>query len=410
MSIFTIHKKGDEFLAYLTKNDYCHDYICNFQRELRSIKKFAEEHPTGTYEEYYLHVKTIGVKTPATLAYRRQMIGRLEQYDLYGVIPGKKAPYIFLKRNEYDSLSDNFKMFINSYIKSMDKNGLATSTIKSRKGVLVKFCSFLMSNGVSSFENISCQIILDYFYDGDLRLRGMDVVKIIRLAIDDWCGKGIPSSRADLIKAYLPSFGKSHPVYPYLQEDEAKKILKVLMDEDDHLLSKRDRAIGILFYFTGMRREDVSTFKLKYIDWEKNTVIYHQGKSQSFNTIPLRPVVGNAIFNYVLNERPLVDSEYLFLTTDRTPRRLKGGSIYDVMDKVFRLAGVRTEGGRKGTHIFRHHLTSHLIKGKTDIRLVSDILGHSSPISINPYLQSDFRSLKECSLSIDKYPLGKEVL
>lgn len=111
-----------------------------------------------------------------------------------------------------------------------------------------------------------------------------------------------------------------------------------------------------------------------------------------------------------MNERPLVGSEYLFLTTDRTPRRLKGGSVYDVMDKVFRLAGGRTEGGRKGTHIFRHHLASRLIQGKTDICLVSDILGHLSSISINPYLQSDFRSLKECSLSVDNYPLGREVL
>lgn len=410
MSIFTIHKKGDAFLAYLVENDYSSGYISNFQRELRSIKKFAEMHPTGTYEEYYLHVKTNEVKTPATLAYRRQMIGRLEQYDLYGVTPGKKAPYIFLKKNEYDSLSDIFKMFINSYIESMDKNSLAASTIKSRKGVLVKFFSFLISNGVSSFENISYQIVLDYFYDGASRLRGIDVVKIIRLAIDDWCSKSIPSSGIGLIKAYLPSFAKSHPAYPYLQEDEAKKILKVLMDEDNHLLSLRDRAIGILFYFTGMRREDVSTFKLEYIDWEKNTITYHQSKNQSFNTIPLRPVVGNAIFDYLMNERPLVGSEYLFLTTDRTPRRLKGGSVYDVMDKVFRLAGVRTEGGRKGTHIFRHHLASHLIQGKTDIRLVSDILGHLSSISINPYLQSDFRSLKECSLSVDNYPLGREVL
>jgi hypothetical protein len=43
------------------------------------------------------------------------------------------------------------------------------------------------------------------------------------------------------------------------------------------------------------------------------------------------------------------------------------------MDKVFKLAGVRTEGGRKGTHIFRHHLTSHLIKGKTYNLPVTDL-------------------------------------
>lgn len=125
MSIFTIHKKGDAFLAYLMENSYGSGYISNFQRELRSIKKFAEEHPTGTYEEYYLQVKTNEVKTPATLDNRRQMIGRLEQYDLYGVFPTGEVPYIFLKKDEYDSLSDIFKIFIDSYIESMDKNGLA---------------------------------------------------------------------------------------------------------------------------------------------------------------------------------------------------------------------------------------------------------------------------------------------
>ena len=37
--------------------------------------------------------------------------------------------------------------------------------------------------------------------------------------------------------------------------------------------------------------------------------------------------------------------------------------------------------------------------------LISSILGHTSSSSVEPYLNTDFSHLKECALSIERYPL-----
>ena len=60
--------------------------------------------------------------------------------------------------------------------------------------------------------------------------------------------------------------------------------------------------------------------------------------------------------------------------------------------------------------IFRHYIASKLLENGAQVRIISDILGHLSPESINPYIDADLEHLRECGLSIEMLPLGKEVL
>jgi len=42
--------------------------------------------------------------------------------------------------------------------------------------------------------------------------------------------------------------------------------------------------------------------------------------------------------------------------------------------------------------------------------VISQILGHDSPDSLETYLSADFVHLKECAISIGRFPMGKGVL
>ena len=66
-------------------------------------------------------------------------------------------------------------------------------------------------------------------------------------------------------------------------------------------------------------------------------------------------------------------------------------------------------GDRKGLHIFRHYLATTLLGNGIPQPVISQILGHSSHDSINAYLSADFPHLKECALSVECFPLRKEV-
>ena len=67
------------------------------------------------------------------------------------------------------------------------------------------------------------------------------------------------------------------------------------------------------------------------------------------------------------------------------------------------------DGGRTGVRIFRHHLATSLLGSQVSSTVISSILGHTSPESINPYLDADLEHLRECSLGIEDYPVAKEV-
>jgi len=79
--------------------------------------------------------------------------------------------------------------------------------------------------------------------------------------------------------------------------------------------------------------------------------------------------------------------------------------------KIFKAAGIRQlRGDRKGFHIFRHHLATALLGNGVPQPVISRTLGHSSPNSLEPYLSADFAHLKECSMSIERFPVPEEVL
>ena len=70
---------------------------------------------------------------------------------------------------------------------------------------------------------------------------------------------------------------------------------------------------------------------------------------------------------------------------------------------------MRKDGGRTGVRIFRHHLATALLENQVSPPVISSILGHTSPESINPYVDADLEHLRECSLSIEDYPVAQKV-
>jgi integrase len=171
-----------------------------------------------------------------------------------------------------------------------------------------------------------------------------------------------------------------------------------------------NKAIVTIAFYTGLRSCDIAALMFENIDWEHNKIHLIQNKTDMPLTIPLRPVVGNAILDYIKQERPDSDSETIFLTRDKKPRNLSNTAMNHAVTAVLTKAGVRTEGGKRGGHLFRHHFAAALLQNGIQTPVISAILGHISPVSIESYLESDLVHLKQCALSIEKYLVGKEVL
>lgn len=69
-------------------------------------------------------------------------------------------------------------------------------------------------------------------------------------------------------------------------------------------LGKRNYLILLLASEYGMRASDIRSLSLKHIDWESNTILFNQQKTDIPVSYPLIPSIGNAIIEYLKYGRP----------------------------------------------------------------------------------------------------------
>jgi len=212
------------------------------------------------------------------------------------------------------------------------------------------------------------------------------------------------------IVGFLPEITCRRKNIQYLSKDEFKKLQKVLTDKESSL-SKRNRAIGLLAMYTGLRSCDIIGLRIDAIDWDHDIISIIQQKTEQPLTLPLTAIVGNAIYDYIHNERPINTIPEIFLTSRLPYRRMVNGDAANIASLIMRVAGVRTKkGDRKGFHIFRHFAATEMLSHDVSLPVISAILGHSSPQSTQAYLCADFIHLEKYALSKADFPVKKGVL
>lgn len=107
----------------------------------------------------------------------------------------------------------------------------------------------------------------------------------------------------------------------------------------------RNKAVILLLLFTGLRGCSVTGLTLNSIDWEKEMILVEQQKTSVLVEIPLSAVVGNAIYDYLVEERPDTESTRLFLTETHPFSPLTAGGIASTVAKVRQFAGIRPNPG-----------------------------------------------------------------
>ena len=193
-------------------------------------------------------------------------------------------------------------------------------------------------------------------------------------------------------------------IYEAFTHQDREKLEEFILSEECPL-SKRDRAIIALMLYTGMRGCDVRDLKLNNIDWVKSTIKFRQGKTLGDVILPLRPVVGNLIYEYVTTERPQCDKEECFVSVQKHSGRYVSLSISNIVNHAYDLCGIRQNGVRKGPHLLRHSVADEMVNEGSDVTMVTKTLGHLSPNTSLGYMSSNIEQLRACALSIEPYPV-----
>ena len=176
-------------------------------------------------------------------------------------------------------------------------------------------------------------------------------------------------------------------------------------------LSKRDTAVFAIAQSVGLRAVDIVNLKLVNINWNSHEIRFCQHKTGVELVLPLEPAVGNAIADYILNERPKAQSEFLFVRARFPYGAMTSNAVGDRLRLHMRKAEMNyAPGCHKGFHSFRRYVATQMIDGGVPIDTVKEILGHTQIDSMKPYVRISKKRLLVCALDLDGIEVTQEAL
>jgi integrase/recombinase XerD len=156
----------------------------------------------------------------------------------------------------------------------------------------------------------------------------------------------------------------------------------------DDLLSLRDRALLELLYASGARVSEATALNVDDVlgtEGQSADLIRLFGKGGKERIVPLGSFARAAIDAYLVRARPRLSAKgkatpALFLG-------VRGGRVS--RQNVWLIIRARAEQAKLGIeispHTFRHSFATHLLAGGADVRVVQELLGHSSVATTQIY-------------------------
>ncbi|MDD4856518.1 MAG: tyrosine recombinase XerD [Candidatus Krumholzibacteria bacterium] len=171
------------------------------------------------------------------------------------------------------------------------------------------------------------------------------------------------------------------------------EVERLIESPDGTVLGVRDRAILELDYSTGLRASELCSLKLENIDSDRR-FIRMRGKGSKERIVPYGRSAARMLGRYLELSRPQLlgkrISSSVFLNYAGTP--LSRVSFWKLIRRYASLAGLPNG---ISPHTLRHSFATHLLEGGADLRVVQELLGHSSIATTQIYTKLDMDYLLE---------------
>jgi len=198
------------------------------------------------------------------------------------------------------------------------------------------------------------------------------------------------------LHAGIPSFQSKYNAPPaeLLTTEDLNAFLNLI--DRTTAKGKRTYASVMCLAYLGMRIGDVAAIMLDDIDWRNGKILVRNHKSGKPAWLPLPRRVGEAIVDYIKNGRPTTDDRHVFVPHCKArcyPKSATylGSAIYELWKK--NVLGDQFSGSR----IFRHYAARKMKEKQCPVKVISDILGHSTLQVTALYAKVDIPSLRTVS-------------
>ena len=295
----------------------------------------------------------------------------------------------------------NFHQYSDQFLNfSRIERGLSSNSISAYSRDLQRFGSFLLNNSLL-FSDFKQEHLDDFI--ADLSKAGLAINTVNRVL--------------STLRSFYGYLEREHGVHNPMKEVESRKVplrlpkaltvseITQLIDgsfDEDKVISLRDKAILELLYSTGGRVSEIVGINLNDIslvnsDESEVRVIKLRGKGNKERIVPMGSFSVKALDDYLVRVRPNLlimntknKSEALFLNQRGT--RISRQSAWQIVVDSAKRCGL---SAGISPHVFRHSFATHLLDGGADIRVVQELLGHSSVTTTQIYTLITIDKIRE---------------
>jgi integrase/recombinase XerC len=257
----------------------------------------------------------------------------------------------------------------------LEHGGLSDATRRAYGADLRSFAAWLARHDLA-LEDVDARVLSDWVAElgsGRNRLSPASIAR--RLAAVRSCLRFTFGPAAVPDAALSPRRGRRLPDAPKTSEIET--LLEVV--EGDSPLALRNRALLELLYSAGLRSAEAVALDLGDVDFDRETV-HVRGKGGKERVVPLGEEAAHHVARYLQIGRPALAAsanDALFLSA--RGRRLDTSTVRRLL---------------RHPHRLRHAFATHLLEGGADLRVIQELLGHSSLSTTQIYSHVDARRLR----------------
>ena len=261
---------------------------------------------------------------------------------------------------------------------------------------IADFITFLQAQSIQDFQDVDRIVVMNYI--AELRMRGgrQGAMKNTTVA------RHLSSLRS--FYHYLNTYvGIAHNPFLYLKSPKrAKRIPEFLFyDEMDAFLASideqedagvRNRAMFELMYACGLRVSEVVNLTLPDIDFQ-DQILHIVGKGDKQRLVPFYDLAKEKLENYIhsVRDKWLQPEAKQFVFINQRGMPLTSRGVQYLMEKQATLCNLHVH---VHPHMFRHTFATHLLDNGADLRVVQELLGHSSLSTTQIYVHVTQERLK----------------
>ena len=249
------------------------------------------------------------------------------------------------------------------------------------------------------------QQYVNYFRENDLEVGKGAIRDYISVIFMRTKNKATLSRKIKAIRSfyrYLVRQGKmeKNPFDVVSTPKEDKKLPEVLTEREmtdflDRLpggtfIELRNKAVFEFLYATGLRISELVNVRMGDINFNERMVRV-LGKGNKERIVPFNDVAGGALSRYLEAARKKFKEPVDYLFLNNRGAKITERGIEKILQNVY--GEVMGSNKRVYPHLFRHSFATHLLQRGANLRVIQELLGHSSLSTTERYTSLNYGDL-----------------